>query len=622
MSLNWNTSFNITNLRLASGRTIRLTVPNRKDTTLTWEYMRKNQKQIVVNKSGNIIWTSLHTYYEGVGAFIDQLLDILTYGDEVELVSFASNPTPLNMSNVDKTKAYAFRIKLANNISLVYRQTDYIDNELTALSSWDSIKNQIYSKISYKHIYLAMDSEINNWESISGLGKHSVLLASQNYSTSSYAYSSSGLNPNYFWQGTDDGISIGLSWSATDNAFYTSICPYKYLGQLMYIDTFSISPTISIADTTLDYPNTQAIFGSIQSGSINNLKTLLDLVYAEDSFYSDPYSEFGGESTTGGGNGTDIDISDNIPIPDLPTESVTSAGFVTLYCPTATQLKSLGNVLWTSDIFDNFKRDIFGNPFDCIVGLTKIPCPTYIGATQNLKLGNTDTGVSMALLRNPYIDVNCGTVNIRERWGAYMDYNPYTKIEIYLPYIGVRTLDTDLVMNKSISVKYRVECSSGACCCMIGVNGSVLYQYNGSVGAQIPINSSDWSNVISSILGGIATVGGAAIMHASAPVMVGAALGSVSNVAQSKMTVSHGSENMSGNNGWLGIQYPYIIISRPNQCVPANQNEMIGYPNYMGVKLSSLSGYTEIESLRCNNFRGTETEYNELVGMLKGGVII
>ena len=90
---------------------------------------------------------------------------------------------------------------------------------------------------------------------------------------------------------------------------------------------------------------------------------------------------------------------------------------------------------------------------------------------------------------------------------------------------------------------------------------------------------------------------------------------------QSKLAINR-SDAISSSSGVLGIQYPYLIVQRPKQCLPNNQNKYIGYPCMITRTLSSCSGFTQIDSIHLEHVPCTAAEADEIIAMLKGGVII
>ena len=100
------------------------------------------------------------------------------------------------------------------------------------------------------------------------------------------------------------------------------------------------------------------------------------------------------------------------------------------------------------------------------------------------------------------------------------------------------------------------------------------------------------------------------------------AIGQIASTAVNTMKPSiEKSGSMGGTGGMLGVQKPYLIISRPRQALPSNQNTFSGYPSFITEKLGDLSGYTEIDSIHLENVPATEPELSEIESLLKGGVI-
>lgn len=349
----------------------------------------------------------------------------------------------------------------------------------------------------------------------------------------------------------------------------------------------------------------------------------------------DPYSG-GGTSGEGGGTGDFDGTSDDIPIPDLPTLSATSTNFITLFNPSLGELQNLANYMW-SDLFDldTFKK-IFADPMDCILGLSIVPVAVPSGGSKAVTVGNISTGVTMQVASAQYVSVDCGTLNVNEYWGAYLDYDPYTKAEIYLPYIGTHPIAVDDIMGKAVHVVYHVDILSGACTAYVQCGGSVLYSFIGQCSASIPITGNDWTNVINGVLsiagsiGSMVATGGmsAPLTALQAPVTaakVGGALATGSSLASTavnslKPSVEK-SGSMSGVGGMLAVQTPYIILTRPRQARPKQQNTYTGYPSFITSKLSKLTGYTEIEVIHMDGLSCTDSESVEIESLLKSGVI-
>lgn len=358
-----------------------------------------------------------------------------------------------------------------------------------------------------------------------------------------------------------------------------------------------------------------------------------------------------GSSGSGGGGGSFSGDSENVPDPSTRDDtsegsaSVVQTGLISLYSPTQAQLNDLASYLWSEAFsIDSFKK-IFADPMDAILGLSIVPVEPSIASVRNVTIGNVNTDIIMRIVSSQYVQFDCGNIKLDEYWGAFLDYAPYTKVNIYLPYIGVRQLSTDDVMKKTINVKYNIDLLSGACVCFIKCDDQVLYQFTGSVSTQIPVTSVSYNNlykacvdVLSSMYFGVAmgTSGGTDSLLPAVQGQTASATeeyiipyaesymsdsASVRAMMSMKPQVSR-SGAVTSSAGQLAIQTPYLIVERPRQCVPKKQNSYTGYPSYQTKQVSSQSGYTTWATVHLDNLTATADEKNEIGMIMKNGVIL
>lgn len=366
---------------------------------------------------------------------------------------------------------------------------------------------------------------------------------------------------------------------------------------------------------------------TISPQTITITKTLYDAIQGTtvNPFIEDPYTP-GGSSHGGGGGGSFNGSSVPINHPGLPSLQASDTGFLSLYSPSISQVQAMANYMWSDGFsLDDFKK-LFADPMQAILSFHAVPVPVSKSAIRSVKLGNIDTGVHMPPVSNQWVTVDCGSLTLPEFWGAYLDYNPYTRLQLYLPYIGVVTVSADDVIGKALSLHYNVDVLSGACVATLMCAGTVLYNWQGAVAMQIPFTTLTYGNLLGSILSVAGSgLGLAASAIASGGVSSGAAIGvagaaGAAAVNSQKENIGHGG-GVSGTAGFMGIQTPYFILSRPSLCLPENQNDFIGYPSFTTVKLSSLSGFTRIHEIHLEYIAATKDELTELEGLLKEGVL-
>lgn len=334
----------------------------------------------------------------------------------------------------------------------------------------------------------------------------------------------------------------------------------------------------------------------------------------------DPYQQEDEESEEDGGDGEEDDAED-VDFTDPPSTSIGATGFLTIFCPSLYELQQLGQFMWSSFDVDNWRK-IIANPMDAILGLHIIPVPAVITGTKSLKVAGIDTTYTMSYTTVRYIRRSMGTCDIPKKWGAYLDYNPYTKLSIFLPYIGFKELDADDVMGKTISLQYIIDILTGACVAELKCGDTVLYSWSGNCANEVPISSSDWRGAISAAVGIAATIAATAAVTggATAPMAASMVASVGANSMNLKPTINR-SGAIAGSSGFIGQQRPYIIRTIPNLVIPADQNKFIGYPSFVNLSLGSLTGYNEISSVHLEGIPATGAELDELESILKGGVI-
>ena len=437
---------------------------------------------------------------------------------------------------------------------------------------------------------------------------------------------------------TDGAVS--LLADGHDEPFTTTIRPsssskFGYVGCILRTPNgigFPYGGTTIIATTNANNAvydlNTSDNFGYVTrslftaGASFLVTQNLLDagttILNMAQPVFDDPYAD-GGLSDEGGGGGDFTSGHTPVNFPSAPTGTAVDTNFIKLYAPTLAELRRFASYLWSSSFdIDTFKK-LFGDPMDAVLGLSILPFSVPTSGSVSGIIGNIDTGQYMTVASGQYVDIDCGTVTINEYWGAYMDYSPYTKIDLYLPYIGMRPISADDVMGKTINVLYRVDILSGSCVAFIKCGDTVLYSFIGQCSSPIPITANNWVGVINgalSIAGAIGTT--IATGGATAPMAVSSV---ASNIVNNFKPEIERSGAISGTGGLMGIQFPYFIITRPRQCVPASQNAFIGYPSFTTVSLGDLSGYTEVESIHLENIPATGAELSEIENLLKSGVI-
>ena len=323
-----------------------------------------------------------------------------------------------------------------------------------------------------------------------------------------------------------------------------------------------------------------------------------------------------------------------IPLPIItPTPSDPSisggggsaTGLANLYNPTLAQIKQFSRWLWGSDglNLDQLKK-LLQDPMQAIIGLHVMYATPTTGASRDIQVGYINSGVPSKIVTEQYTEIDCGTVTINEYFGDARDYSPYTQVYCYLPFIGIVELNADDVVNSTLGIKYKIDVLTGCCLAQLTVKkyglDAVLYTYTGNCAVQMPITSGNYLSTVSSLLG--AVVSGAAAVAtggALAPVAIGAAANAMGGGARASVAMSG---SLGSNAGAMGIRKPYLIIKRVESADANGYNEFYGYPTNKRVNLSQLTGYVRVKEINLSGTNATEDEQNEIVALLKEGVIL
>ena len=331
----------------------------------------------------------------------------------------------------------------------------------------------------------------------------------------------------------------------------------------------------------------------------------------------------GDPSGPGGGGGTYDDSSDPIDFPELPTGGALTSGMIKGYVIGSPQLQAMQNTLWNMSIFDiatQFQK-LVTEPLQCMISLAALPVtPTTTGTLEHVKLGSFDTGAEAYKITGQYVIVDCGSLNLKEYWGSALDYAPYTDIDIFLPFVGMRTIRIEDAQAMTLVVKYYVDVLTGSCIAFVKCGQSVLYSFTGNCLQHIPVTSQS-SDLLKNSISAAGALGVGLATGNPAAAAAGAAYGAI-NTATSKNHVQR-SGDLAGSAGILGEYTPYVIIHRPVQSLAKGYNQFKGYPCNVTYSLQNLRGYTEVEHIHLTNISGaTDTELQEIEQLLKSGVIL
>lgn len=319
------------------------------------------------------------------------------------------------------------------------------------------------------------------------------------------------------------------------------------------------------------------------------------------------------------------------PDPIIPLPWGSAGGLIAVYHPSQSILEQFARWLWVT-WQDATIDKIWNNPFDGVISLHEIYCtPPDIG-TRNIKSGFLDSGISSPIV-DRYTSIDCGSIVIPEYWGNYLDYSPYSKAFVYLPFIGIVELDADDIVGHAVHIEYRIDVYNGSCIAVITVAktgyNTIMYQFSGNCAVELPLSGGSQAAIkagmleaaawgLGSVVGGIMTGGSA--LSIGADLAQGAA-SAVHSVVSAKSSVQH-SGSFGSSYGAMGNKKPFIIVRRPIQVQVPNYNLQYGYPAHKLVLLNSCHGYLRCREIHVISSTASDDEKALIEEMLKNGVYI
>ena len=348
---------------------------------------------------------------------------------------------------------------------------------------------------------------------------------------------------------------------------------------------------------------------------------ITDVDNAGNSGYDSGDGDFNNDSD-------DVDPSDGNDI----TNDVLLSGFITLYRPTLAQIKSFNNFLFT-DITDSIAEQIKRlqtNPLDYIVNISMCHFVPPSNMNSTITFAGISSGVGAPKISKQFITKFLGSVDLHEYFGTFLDYNPYTKCELYLPYIGIVPINIDDVQRGTVSIYYTIDLLTGSCIAQVKTDrpkrtsndsplSSVLYEFQGNCFLNIPLSGTNWQGTYQSIIQGISGIGQAI----GGNVLGGA--GQIASAVISEKVSCQRTGALQPAHGFMGKQEPYFILSRPIQNLPYNFKGFEGFTSNVRDRVKNLSGYTEIDqnTIWSDNFgHATQEECEMIKEIMNGGVYL
>ena len=369
-----------------------------------------------------------------------------------------------------------------------------------------------------------------------------------------------------------------------------------------------------------------------------------------------PYNQLDDDHKEGGENAT-LDWSSDV-IEDTYTPGMPAQTILNMYsCVDGSPLAELRTKMWNNtSLIDLFKYSS-SNVLSGIISLHKVPFTPQTDPVNKVKIGSQNFEFSEGTFRalvTTASEIDMGDVVIPRFYDGYLDYAPYTTISIFLPFIGEISRDTDMVMGKTLHLKYNFDAISGNCVAILSTEDGVIGQYNGNSIVTLPMTSVDHSQILAGyamVAGGVASIVGSAAMAVAtsgamggkAPVTLageagnagnagtyiksaGGILGGAASIAKGVSDINNPqvkhTGGLSGSFGFLGLRQPYVLIKSPKLVKTKNDQTFIGGSQWKAGKVGEFKGYTEFKEVHLENISASSSEKDMIINELLRGVIL
>ena len=279
------------------------------------------------------------------------------------------------------------------------------------------------------------------------------------------------------------------------------------------------------------------------------------------------------------------------------------------------ELRKLSQFLWSSNFFDNVLL-VNNRPIENIISLKAvIGNASTTGANQALTLGNVASTVNVIPCAET-ITINVGGITIPKKYNNFLDFEPYTKVQIYLPFYGTAMLNSSLVIGRRIDIVYIIDVITGTAKISIKHKNKTLYEYKTTCACDLPLTSSNRASVE---MGYISSGLGMGVSLASGNVI--GAIASGLSMAQSQFS-SNTNGNVSGVVDFHDSRMVTIMVDRPVYSDLKMFNKTHGRMCNLSKTLKNLKGYTKCANNVQLPFNCLDKEREMIIDLLTSGVIL
>lgn len=314
---------------------------------------------------------------------------------------------------------------------------------------------------------------------------------------------------------------------------------------------------------------------------------------------------------------------------NYPVNAITGAGTgITTYILNYEQMQYVLNKVWDPSIIDIITNFDLSPIVNCLIW----PCPmtstiegttaqsvgVYIGKSI-IPFSTLDPMINYYITKNYIKILDFGTIELKSEnfYNSFLDYEPYSTYNLYLPYCGVVPIAARDVLNQKVKIVCCLDISTGAGKYIILIDGVGKYFYDCQIGVQIQLTNSNFSESLNGLVRN--SVGQIGNFREGAKGIISSAIGNVGS-ALNNFDVSTIGTSGNGNDR-LNSQEAYFIIERCETVIPNDFPKNYGRPSMITTQLKKLKGFTTVPNVLIET-TATEAEKKQIINLLNQGVII
>ena len=245
---------------------------------------------------------------------------------------------------------------------------------------------------------------------------------------------------------------------------------------------------------------------------------------------------------------------------------------------------------------------------------------------ENIKVGQIVSPATTS------VSVIFGEFNIPRLSNTFLDYSPYTKYELLLPFAPTPVVLPDWCVNKTVSAIFLYDIYTTACQYIIECNGERICSISGIFGVDRPISAQnvalkDASRLSAQVATASSVLGG--VMSASTGNIGGIMSGAIGGVSALSQMIMSGKQNYmytvgaNGDSSSVGLCHAvHLKITRTLSAEDSNFTHVYGRPLCKYKKLSAVTGYTKCDNVNTNGLSCSENEKQMIKRLLETGIYI